>query len=391
MSSICFSRRLRGILAAGLSCLFLAWPAGLGYSAQNIDQHRLNLEQLRSRIDQIGRNLDRKQAAEFSLAGDLEAVEKEEARLEEKIGQMSRSLDESRHRLGGLEEREEELKRKIRDQEAEAKTRLRAMYKGYGGELWQILFSRVSPVQKAEDLFYLQHIVRHDRSLIDGYRGSLRDLAETTDTIRKLRDTQARQLADMESHRRTLEKARHLKKRLIARIQEERTGLQAELSAMKTRERELESLIKRLETENAREYIQNTGYFSRQRGQLPWPAAGEIRTRFGTYRHPELGTLYESQGIEIAAGNQQPVKAVGEGRVVFANPLKGYGNLVIIDHGDSYHSLYARVDRVVKKVGDRVSAGEAVAFSGTGSEAGIYFEIRHHGKPLDPASWLKPR
>jgi len=359
--------------------------------AEEIARHRIDLEQLRSRIEQIERNLDHKQAAELSLVADLQAVEGEEKRLGNRIAQLSRLMDEDKAAMHSLEERAGGLRRKKESAEAGVRTRLRAMYQGYGDEFWQILFSRDSPARKAQDLVYFQRVIRHDRTLVADYRRDLAELQGATDRIRELRQKREQQLSDLENHRTTLEKARKLKRRLIARIRRDRDRLEEERGAMKVREEELLALIKRLETEFAHGYSQKSGAFSGQRGSLPWPARGKIRTGFGTWRHPELGTLYESQGIEIEAGPGQPVKAIGDGRVVFANPLKGYGNIVIIDHGDSYHSLYARADRLTKRVGDLVSAGETVAISGTENDGGIYFEIRHHGKPVDPTVWLTPQ
>jgi septal ring factor EnvC (AmiA/AmiB activator) len=116
-----------------------------------------------------------------------------------------------------------------------------------------------------------------------------------------------------------------------------------------------------------------------------------VKVGFGTGRHAELGTLYESHGIEISASNDQPISAVWQGNVVFANWFKGYGNLLIVDHGSSYYTLYAQASRLAKKVGDLVQKGEIVAFSGFEGNDAVYFEIRRRGTPLDPADWLGSR
>ncbi len=109
---------------------------------------------------------------------------------------------------------------------------------------------------------------------------------------------------------------------------------------------------------------------------------------FGTRENPALGTMHASNGIEIEAADNQPISAVGAGRVVFADAFKGYGNLVIVDHGQSYHSLYGNAARLKAKVGQRVAAGDVLAFAGYPGTSGLYFEIRHHGVPLDPMVWI---
>jgi septal ring factor EnvC (AmiA/AmiB activator) len=104
-----------------------------------------------------------------------------------------------------------------------------------------------------------------------------------------------------------------------------------------------------------------------------------------------LGTKIESNGLEIEAAPLTEVKAVWAGRVLYASPLKGFGNLVVIDHGDKYYSLYGHVARFSQKVGDIVSPREVIAISGHEGRDAVYFELRHRGAPVDPTAWLAPR
>ena len=103
------------------------------------------------------------------------------------------------------------------------------------------------------------------------------------------------------------------------------------------------------------------------------------------------GKIFQ-KGIEISATQGQEIRAIYEGTILYADWFKGYGNIVIIDHGDSYYSLSAHVAKIFKGVGDRVEAGEVIALAGdTGSLKGtcLYFELRHHGQPLNPLHWLR--
>ncbi len=132
--------------------------------------------------------------------------------------------------------------------------------------------------------------------------------------------------------------------------------------------------------------------FIRQKGRLDVPVQGEITSRFGTTRKGEYNAFTFQNGIDIKAERGMPVKSVFKGVVMFAQWLKGYGNLLIIDHGDSYHTVYAHVEEFFKKKGDLVEAGEVIGTAGdTGSIKGpcLHFEVRHHGKPLNPLKWLK--
>jgi len=136
--------------------------------------------------------------------------------------------------------------------------------------------------------------------------------------------------------------------------------------------------------------------FPEKKGKLPWPAAGKILQRFGIQRHPQFNTLTLNNGIEIAPPKDDLiVRAVHTGKVVFADYFQGYGNLIIIDHGLTYYSLYGHCAKFLVQKGDIVKTDQPIAEAGdTGSMfdvESLYFEIRYLTKPLDPLQWLKRR
>ena len=153
----------------------------------------------------------------------------------------------------------------------------------------------------------------------------------------------------------------------------------------------MRALLDRLERPGPADQVPSLG-FARQRGQLQWPARGRLAVPFGNVRHPRFSTEVPHPGIDIAASPGQAVRAVFEGRVVFSDWFKGYGQMVVIDHGDSYLSIYGHVDERLVSAGEDVSTGDLIARSGqSGSfeEPALYFEIRHDGKPENPARWLR--
>jgi septal ring factor EnvC (AmiA/AmiB activator) len=132
--------------------------------------------------------------------------------------------------------------------------------------------------------------------------------------------------------------------------------------------------------------------FARQKGRLPYPVTGKIISKFGTKRKGDYNAFTFQSGIDIKAERGTPVKNVFSGEVMFAQWLKGYGNLMIINHGNNYYTLYAHVEELYKKKGEQVDTGEIIGTAGdTGSIKGpcLHFEVRHHGKPVDPLKWLK--
>jgi septal ring factor EnvC (AmiA/AmiB activator) len=259
----------------------------------------------------------------------------------------------------------------------------------------RVLFDGSAPARVAEEYDYLGRIVRRDRGLLALYRQQLEDLGAVMAHLGDLRSKQLNLLAALQRQRDDLHQAGKLKEQLLARARRDRTALALSLDTLRDRAESLSALIKKLETAKPRGYTQKSDSqspFGREKGQLPWPLTGEILSGFGTRKHPEIGALYDSQGIEIAAtGESAAITAVWDGQVVFANWFKGYGNLLILDHGDSYHTLYAQASRLTRKIGDRVARGEPVGISGSEGAVGVYFEIRHGGTPLNPTAWLIPR
>lgn len=129
--------------------------------------------------------------------------------------------------------------------------------------------------------------------------------------------------------------------------------------------------------------------FSKLRGRLRLPVQGELASRFGAQR--SAGTA-SAKGLFIRAAEGEPIRAVAAGRVVYADWMRGFGNLLIVDHGESFLSVYGNNESLLKQSGDSVTLGEPIATagqSGGNEETGLYFELRHLGKPFDPLSWVK--
>ncbi len=144
------------------------------------------------------------------------------------------------------------------------------------------------------------------------------------------------------------------------------------------------------------EIVQNADFsikdFFAFKGVLAMPAKGSIISRYGPAKNDDEGTFIFQNGIDIKVDRGEPIRSVFSGKILYAEWLKGYGNLIIINHGNSYYTLYAHVEEFFKKKGELVAASEVIATAGdTGSIKGpcLHFEIRHHGKSLNPLKWLK--
>jgi septal ring factor EnvC (AmiA/AmiB activator) len=233
-------------------------------------------------------------------------------------------------------------------------------------------------------------MVRHDRELLGAYRQQTLDHQAVLRELEDLRQKQAALVERRRAEQSTLQRARKSKKVLFAKVTQSAELLEGTLQELRAKAARLNELVKKLETEQTQSYTEGPGGLLRK-GQLAWPVPGKLRMGFGTSRDGGLGTLIESHGFDIEADIGTPVHAAAAGKVIFANNLRGYGNLMIIDHGRKFYTLYAHMASFTKRVGDSATAGEIIAYSGYDDRDAIYFEIRQGGRPVDPADWLKPR
>jgi septal ring factor EnvC (AmiA/AmiB activator) len=160
--------------------------------------------------------------------------------------------------------------------------------------------------------------------------------------------------------------------------------------------RQLDAAIGKLEARqpgtNEGPHMAGRHEFSQLKGLLNLPVKGKIIFLYGPYRSTRYHVVNFYSGINIQADRGEPVHAISEGVTLFSNWFKGYGNMVIIDHGNHYYTVYAHLEEIFKSPGDSVQAGEVIATVGdTGSLSGpgLHFEVRHHGKPLDPMLWIR--
>lgn len=290
---------------------------------------------------------------------------------------------------------------------------LRSYYQHGGEPGVGYLLSAREPNQLARDAYYLEQIGREKQAIVVRLREAMalqaRQQAEAEAhraKVARLESAQQRELAELKKERdrrgqilAELSKSLKSRKDEVASLQRDQTRLQAlmiELAKARARPRPsppTASAAPREPVVAASRYSADSSArgkaFAALRGQLKAPLKGQVVGRFGADR-AEGGTTWK--GIFIRADNGDEVHAVADGEVVFSDWLRGFGNLIIIDHGQGYLTVYGNNDALFKSNGERVSAGDVLAAagdSGGNPEPGLYFEIRHQGRPVDPMDWIR--
>jgi len=185
------------------------------------------------------------------------------------------------------------------------------------------------------------------------------------------------------------------KNELLKNTSDRKAAAEEEIKSLNESAQALETLIKKLSAAGAKkkeEPVIRTPVSSvKRKKELPWPVDGKIIMKFGRNKHPELDTYVISNGIKIKAADSSSVKSVDSGVVVFAGDFRSYGKVVIIDHKDSYFTVYGQLDEILVKEDQKVSKNTVIAKLGAGEESVLYFEVRQNNVPDDPLLWLKNR
>lgn len=382
---------------SGLILAMLILCAGGDFTAQ-----AESLREIEKEARQIGNKIRKSKAQ-------VKTFTKKEGQILESLNKTDRELNKSRRKvaavrseIGTLEKKikdnkaaSESLKKKIQVSEAYASQRLKALYKlSHLGKM-PVLASADSVADFFQRKIALERILAHDEAVLARFAEDKARLADTLASLEAQKDKKRSLEAEHKKQVKAISRKKARRSELLSDIRNKKSLALASIKSLKKAAAALDEKIRRLTQElataDAGEKMSSTK-FNSSKGLLKMPVEGKIVSFFGPYKNTEFNVKNFQKGIDIKAGKGQPIRAVRKGKVIFSNWFKGYGNMIIIDHGDRYHTLYAHAEEVFKSKGDYVETGEVIATVGdTGSMkgAGLHFEIRHNGKAVDPVKWLK--
>jgi septal ring factor EnvC (AmiA/AmiB activator) len=353
--------------------------------------NRSQLEEIEARINRAETALKNKKKSELIISRELALIKKTLQRVNDRVKVLNKNLKKLQSEIQQQRKLVKENEKGLKKTVLQLEKRLVALYKEGDTGLLKILFSAESPTEMVQQYQYFTRVLQYDKKLLSDYREATKVHQQNLAALESLSLQKEEALEDEKQQQLIALKGRKLQARLLKQARSDQQKLSSELSQLKENALKLKALIARLEIEPPSESGPVAGTFATGRGKLGWPVNGRVVIGFGQQKDDKLGTYYESNGVEIATPVGSPIKAVAAGKVVFADYFKGYGNLFILSHPGGYHTLYAQTDRMLKHLGDQVSAGEILGRSGLGGRDSIYFEIRSKGSPVNPLSWLQPR
>lgn len=366
-----------------------------------------DLAGIRKQIKEKRLLLKKSARVESQVSGEIVEIEKNLASRHDELKKLQGELVKVSGGIADCRKEAERVKKEVDARRVQIENRLRSLYKAGEIGTLRIFFSAESFPQMTENMRYTRSVLDNDRRLVEEYRRRLerlRELEEKLESERRRLDGINRQIV---AKTREIEVEKEKKNQLLLKVRAEKKGYQASIRELQENARRLQAMIERLEAAGRKRYSTKPGDtggkgdalppvpdkgFGAQRGRLALPVSGTITTRYGRHKHPEFNSWTVSNGLSIAAPTGAPVHAVFEGKVIYSGYFRGYGNMMIIDHGGGYYSLYAHNSSLLRKEGSSVSRGEEIARVGdldSTSGPKLYFEIRYQGRPVDPEAWVK--
>lgn len=384
MAAVCRRSLWRTLL---LCSLVLLNPYAV--AAEDAVARARELETLRGHINALQKKLDANQKKKTNAEKQVQGIDQRINAAARKLSRVESELESNRRQLDELREQQVQHTAHLHAQRERLAAEARAAYAMGRQQQVKLLLNQERPAAVGRMLAYFTYFSTARMQRIDTMRDTLRQLEQLQAAV----DEKSRELialrARQQDETRRLGEQKRTRERVLAELSREVRRQGGEMERLKSDEQRLRDLVYSLQDllADIPPDASRQQPFAALKGKLRWPAQGRITNRFGARRS---GSGLPWRGVTITAAEGGKVRAVAKGRVAFADWMRGFGLLLIIDHGDGYMSLYGHNQALYKEVGEWVDSEETVASlgaSGGRSMAGLYFELRHKGRPVNPVIW----
>lgn len=370
-----------GLVILGLLLASLSWSA----APQTPQEARAQIEALQKELQQLSTWMKELKSERSDVEQQLESKEQAIQDLQNKIRDLMQDLKAGEAQLSQLQIQQRELQLSIEQQHDQIAAQLRAVYRSGNDDGLRFLLDGQSPAQTMRLIHYNRYFSQARQGLINGYATQVNELHLVEKSIRSRRAQLLGQQKELQAQQASLKQEQQQRQKLLVRLDKDLQTSGKRAQQLTENQAQLKSLLERLEQALADIQIpdQDTP-FKTQQGKLIRPLAN-------------LSVLPDTSqvnlgGVTYAAKEGEQVRSVFHGRVVFADWMRGFGFLVIIDHGEGYMSLYGYNQSLLREVGEWVNANDVIATAGSSggrTETGLFFALRYNGQPLSPQTWVK--
>jgi len=375
-----------------LVLFFFLLPAAFSFEEEEIDR-------LKKKADAVEKKIDKSQTEILKFSRKETTIVNSVDKIDVSLNKARRQISVNKSELSILDKRiskntdaYKKLTKRIESTEDYAAKRLVALYKmNQIGQL-QLLVTAGSMHELFQRKMALERILEHDEEIRKAF---IEDKVHLKKILNRLNQQQMKKVsleASIKTQIGTMSQKRKNRKKVLMEIRSKKSYELAALYSYKKTAKDLDQTIESLSLKLKEDNQGKKSSFPAFKGLLKMPVKGTITRFFGTHKNDKLNVTNFCSGIDIKAKRGASVAAVSDGKIIYSSWFKGYGNMIIIDHGSSYYTLYAHLEEVHEDKGAEIKAGDIIATVGdSGSLTGpnLHFEIRHYGKPVDPLEWLK--
>ena len=364
---------------------------GLSLSASADNHQQKELKQLKTSISSLEKKLRNQRKEKNTLQQNLEVIERDISNLNKKNRNIGKKIKAHESNLSLLKSKKNNLEQRIENQRSTIAKQIQSAYKTGNEEPVKLLLNQENPEQLSRILKYYDYLLEARSKKIDQFTTDIESLKITLSKIQSIKESLTDSRKELEKDQQKLTSNLSKRKKTLNKLNQSLQSNNQQLNQYKKQRDELETVIETVEkAAKAIAPAQDYPSFALSKGKLNWPVRGKLKASFGSKRSEYL----RWQGWLISTKEGANIQSVHHGRVVFSDYLRGFGLLVIVDHGDAYMTLYAHNKELLKETGDWVQSGEIVAYAGnTGglTKTALYFEVRENGKPVNPKTWLNKR
>lgn len=395
-----------------LISLFVAQPIMADERRDTLHQ----IEMAKQEVTELEKALGKLRVQQSTSLKQLRATETEIANLQKKIAELKKEQTETESKLTWLAEEQQKAEQKRQEQERIFASQAKATYESGRQEYLKLLLNQQEPDKVSRTLVYYDYLSQARLVQLTEFQETVKQLKDITEEMEHYQQQLNTQNTALQEQRNQLAEVRKKRQAVLASLNKQikenndrivqRERDQIELNkvlrtidatlARQAREREAQQpATTTTNTTQGQTVVSNVntgfvGNFAQAKGKLSWPVSGKIIANYGSTRGDDSRTKWD--GVLISASRGASVKAVHEGRVVYSDWLRGTGWLTIIDHGQGYYSLYGHNQTLLKKVGDVVKTGDAIATAGNSGgidSVALYFSIRQQGQAVNPVLWCR--
>lgn len=377
--------------AATMAALLILAPAPLLLAQERPSESdaKATVDALKRDIQALDTRLESTREARSDAGRQLEKVETALADIHHRLDALQAERRQLDDEIASLETRQRELQAQQATQRQALGEQVAALYRLGDTPQLKLLLNQDDPARLDRMQTYLNYLADARRARIEALARLDRELADNRESLTQRRSRLDALLSELDAQSATLASRMRERQALVAKLDARYASEQSRLEDLRQDRAHAERVLEQVRRELKRlEQPPPSTAIAKTQGKLPWPVQGKVVSTYGS------GDGVNRNGLLIAAAEGTPVRAIHPGRVVFADWMRGFGNLLIVDHGDDIMSLYAHVQRFDVSVGDRVTNDQVIAAVGnTGGRPspGLYFEVRRNGDPIDPRRWISQR